>query len=341
MIFLMQKIVYYSDFSNEDVEPALWRKIMRQNFTHWERLADFLELDNLQREKILKKSKFSLNVPLRLAQKVVKRTLDDPILRQFLPLIEETHSIEGFIKDPVGDCQAQKSPKLLQKYAGRALLVSTSACAMHCRYCFRQNFTYQVGESGFEKEIEIISQDKTIREVILSGGDPLSLSDTVLSALLNKISSFSHVRHIRFHTRFPIGIPERIDTSFLNMLASVPCQIWFVIHCNHPRELDQEVLARLNEIQKMGISVLNQAVLLHQVNDDVETLFQLYSQLIDHGILPYYLHQLDRVQGTAHFEVSEEKGKWLMTELAKLLPGYAVPKYVREVTGEKSKVILT
>lgn len=318
----------------------VWRQIQRQNFTRIDPLADFLELSDGQRQQLLTKPRFVLNLPLRLAKKIAKGTLEDPILRQFVPLQDEMVRTPDFLEDPVGDKLFRLESKLLSKYEGRVLLVCTSACAMHCRYCFRQNFEYESQNKTFTKEIELIAKDPTIHEVILSGGDPLSLSDEVLEGLLHQLAGIPHINRIRFHTRFPIGIPERISPNFLNIIASIPKQIWFVIHANHPLELDADVIHHVKQLQRLGCTVLNQAVLLKGVNDELDVLKALCEKLVDHGILPYYLHQLDRVQGAAHFEVSEEKGRELIQELAKSLPGYAVPKYVREIAGEFSKTPL-
>jgi EF-P beta-lysylation protein EpmB len=316
-----------------------WRTILRKNFTRVELLADFLELNEKQRAQLILRSDFPLQVPLRLAQKMAKGTLEDPLVKQFLPTIHELHTHPLFVLDPVCDAEFQQGGKLLRKYEGRVLLVCTSACAMHCRFCFRQNFGYDNGKT-FEEELTQIEQDLSIHEVILSGGDPLSLSDEILSQLLGRLSKLPHVRRIRFHTRFPIGIPERIDDEFLSLIANIPQQVYFVIHCNHPLELDHEILERLKALQRLGCLILNQAVLLKGVNDDVSTLKQLAEQLANHGMIFYYLHQLDRVQGMAHFEVEEEKGRDLLAEIAKQLPGYAIPKYVREVAGESQKTLL-
>ena len=199
---------------------------------------------------------------------------------------------------------------------------------MHCRYCFRRHFDYEPGEFDVPNDIN---------EIILSGGDPLSLSDEKLRALLEKVN-LPHIKRIRFHTRFPVGIPERIDQNFLAILDAVPQQVWFVVHINHPRELDPTVLEHLKEISRLGIPVLNQAVLLKGVNDSVEVLQELFEQLADHAITPYYLHQLDRVEGAAHFEATN--GPELMRELAKRLSGYALPRYVREETGLPHKTVI-
>ncbi len=315
----------------------LWRQIQRQNFNCWKKLAEFLELGD--DSKILKKSRFPLNLPVRLAQKIEKKNFDDPILRQFLPLEEERKSLPGYLKDPVGDCKVQKTSKLLQKYHGRALLICTSSCAMHCRFCFRQNYDYET-DQGFETEIKMIAEDRSLTEIILSGGDPLSLSDLVLEELLSQLEKIPHVKRIRIHTRFPMGIPERIDPSFLSLLQNRRVQVVFVVHINHPAELDEDILRGLKKIQCLGIPVLNQGVLLRGINDTVSVLKELCETLVNHGILPYYLHQLDRVEGAAHFEVEEERGRELIAGLTEVLSGYAVPKYVREEAGCSSKTAL-
>ena len=322
--------------SIENRKPPLWRQILRTNFVSWEKLANHLELSADDRAQIDPKSSFALNLPLRIANKIEKQNLQDPLLTQFLPTIAERAVTPDFVQDPTADRSFCKTTKLLQKYPGRALLVCTSACAMHCRYCFRQNFDYQP-QSSFDQEIDLIAGDPTLREIILSGGDPLSLSNEILEALLRRLDAIPHLRRLRFHTRFPIGIPERIDEGFLHLLEITSKQIWFVIHANHPRELDGDVLAALTKIRKLGIVVMNQSVLLRGVNDDAKTLQELSEKLVDNGIVPYYLHQLDRVAGAEHFNVPEAKGKRLVSEIRKKLSGYAIPTYVAEIVGEDSK----
>lgn len=318
-----------------------WRVALRDNFTNIDLLADFLQLDREQRVRLHSRPKFSLNLPARLASRIGKGTLDDPILRQFVPLAEEAVHTPGFTSDPVGDTLCQKTSKLLHKYEGRVLLITTSACAMHCRYCFRQQFDYAIGEKLFDTELKIIADDPTINEVILSGGDPLSLDNKVLGELIARLSAIPHLKKLRFHSRFPVGIPERIDEGFIHLLKNTRLQVWFIVHINHARELGDDLLQALRKLQVLGIPVLNQFVLLKGVNDSVEALWDLCSALVDHAIFPYYLHQLDRVQGTAHFEVSEEMGRELIRKLAEKLPGYAVPKYVREVAGMPGKTRLS
>ncbi len=318
-----------------------WKSILRQNFTHWHKLANYLELSPEQCTHILAKPKFPLSLPLRLAKKIEKRNLADPILRQFLPTTDETKETSGFLEDPVGDQKVRPQKKYLKKYESRALVLATGACAMHCRYCFRQNLDYEIQDKSFDNELLAIAKDTSLREIILSGGDPLSLSNRALGDLLKALEKIPHIKRIRFHSRFPIGIPERIDEHFLEMLRCNHKQFWFIIHTNHPKEMDEDILHSLKQLQTCGIPVLNQAVLLKGVNDSVSVLKELCENLADHGIFPYYLHQLDRVQGASHFEVPEATGKRLVRELAKQLSGYAVPKYVKEESGAPGKTILS
>jgi len=311
--------------------------IQKQNFRNWKDLAQYLEIQDLQ--TILPISHFPLNLPRRLAAKIQKNSLSDPILRQFLPTTAETSDTPGYFSDPVGDAAARKTKKLLSKYQGRALILASSACAMHCRYCFRQNFEYAASDN-FEDELRQAAADPTLSEIILSGGDPLSLANPALDALIGNLAAIPHLTKLRFHTRFPIGIPERIDGDFLKILENCRLQTVFVVHCNHAKELDKGVLDALKKVQRLGIPVLNQAVLLRGVNDSVEAMRDLLQTLTDHGIIPYYLNQLDRVQGASHFEVPEEEGLKIMQQLRTLLPGYAIPRYIREIAGQPNKTPL-
>lgn len=314
-----------------------WQDILKGNFTRWRALADFLNLSEENCSVIDKQPDFILNIPRRLAEKIAKGTLDDPILKQFLPTMEERKKTLSFVDDPTGDRNSTKASKLLHKYNGRALLVCTSACAMHCRYCFRQNYDYSKEKCAFEKELTIISEDSTISELILSGGDPLSLNNNKLEALFETLRKIPHIKRVRFHTRFPIGIPERLDDGFLKLLKETNKQIWFVVHTNHPREIDSDILKALKNIQLLGIPILTQTVLLKGINDSFETMKELCELLVDNGISPYYLHQFDKISGGAHFEVPQEVGLSLIEALRNDLSGYAVPKYVVEIPGEPAK----
>lgn len=325
------------------VAPAVtssWKQILRSNVRTVEQLCQLLELDQQQRDCLLEQPKFPLNIPRRLVDKMAKGSIDDPLFKQFVPLRQEREKLPGYSPDPLterGSCR--KGSKLLHKYFGRALLVATGACAVHCRYCFRQHFDYGE-EAGFEEELAQLHQDSSIEEVILSGGDPLSLSERPLGTLLEAIGSIPHVRRIRFHTRFPVGIPERIDDLLCQQLYRLRQRVIFVFHINHPREIDEDHFRHFGMLLDQGVLLLNQAVLLRGINDTGELLKELCLKLIDGGVLPYYLHQLDRVEGAAHFEVPIGKGKELMRWLATQLPGYALPRYMQEVPGELHKITL-
>jgi len=316
----------------------LWRQIQKENFHSLEKLASFLDLDTYQTSQLTSIRSFPLNLPYRLAKKITKRSLQDPILRQFIPLIAEQKHDPNFSLDPVQDeTFRQAGSKLIHKYSGRALLTTSSACTMHCRYCFRKNFSYETSRKGFAQEITSISQNISLSEIILSGGDPLSLSNEDLADLLSHIEIIPHIQRIRFHSRFPIGIPERIDNDLIELLQKSRKQIIFVIHTNHPNELDEDIFSALNKIQKLAIPVLNQSVLLRDVNDCAHTLANLCLQLSNHGVLPYYLHHLDPVTGTTHFSLPEHTGKEIMRQLATMLPGYSLPRYVKEIPGKSAK----
>ena len=316
----------------------LWRQIQRENFTRIPPFLDFLELSDLNRKRVLSSPNFPLNLPRRLAAKMEKDTLDDPIFRQFVPLVDETIDKPGFVAEPLQDSSFRKSKKLLQKYKGRALIVTTSSCAMNCRFCFRQNFPYEKETPGFEEEIALLSKDPTLSEVILSGGDPLSLSDETLASLCIAIDSIPHIKRIRFHSRFPIGIPERINETLLSIFKNSSKQIFFVVHCNHPKELDPDVVASLRKIALLGIPLLNQSVLLKGVNDDPQVLLQLSESLINAGVIPYYLHEHDRVSGTSHF--ASPRGPELIRSLQESISGFGVPRLVREQPGYPSKTFV-
>lgn len=300
---------------------------------------DYLELSEENRARLSHTPRFVLNVPQRLAEKMAKNNLDDPIFRQFVPLAEELIPTQGYISDPVCDQSFRHGKKILHKYEGRALWLATSACAMHCRYCFRQNFPYETEVQGYQEELAYLKENEDIQEVILSGGDPLSLSDNALMQLLYALNAIPHLKRIRFHTRFPIGIPERINAAFLELLSGIQKQIFFVVHCNHARELDADVLTALRKVALLGIPLLNSSVLLKGVNDNPETLLELCQALTNAGILPYYLNLLDPVEGAAHFNVSEERGKELLRYVQERHSGYGIPNLVREVPGFSSKTV--
>lgn len=320
-----------------DKSQSPWREIQKNNFKDLKLLCDFLQLSSDKRTALLNIKPFSLNLPRRLAEKIEKNSLNDPILLQFVPLKEETALSSDFIKSPVCDELFQKTPRLLKKYEGRALLIPSSACAMHCRFCFRKNYPYESPSNNLSQELQILQNDPSIFEIILSGGDPLSLSDQNLSSLILSLDKIPHLKILRFHTRFPIGIPERMTQKFLNVLEKIRLQTVFIAHINHVKELDIDVINALKKVQKLGIPILTHTVLLKNINDNFKALYDLFSSLAQLGFIPYYLNQLDKVTGSSHFNVSIEQGQKLMRKLQENLPGYAIPKYIQEIPHKKHK----
>ncbi|MCW8919064.1 MAG: EF-P beta-lysylation protein EpmB [Gammaproteobacteria bacterium] len=286
---------------------------------------------------------FPLRVPRGYLRQIEKGNPNDPLLRQVLPLGEELLTVEGFNRDPVGDGAATARPGLLHKYRGRVLLTLTGGCAIHCRYCFRRHFPYgeeNPGRDGWQGVIDYLQHHPEVEELILSGGDPLLLDTPQLQRLSDKLRGVPHLKRLRLHSRLPLVLPERIDDELLTWLAALPWQRVVVTHANHAHELGEAQGAALTALKHAGVTLLNQSVLLRGVNDSVDTLHQLSERLFSHGVLPYYLHQLDRVSGAAHFEVSDERARALHRALQTTLPGYLVPRLVREVAGEKSKLPL-
>lgn len=288
-------------------------------------------------------AEFPVFVPPSYLARMRPRDPADPLLRQVLPLVEEGATVEGFSRDPVGDTLAELHSGVLQKYAGRALLVTTGACAVHCRYCFRRHFPYETvphSDAAWEHALAAIVSDPSIHEVILSGGDPLMLVDAKLAALVGKIAAIPHVVRLRVHTRLPVMIPSRVTQDLLTWLTGTRLTPLMVIHANHAQELDEQVGQSLASLRVAGVMLLNQAVLLRGVNDTVEAQQELNERLVELGVTPYYLHQLDRVQGAAHFEVPIDEGKRIVEQLRQRLPGYLVPRYVQEIASEPSKTLL-
>ena len=284
--------------------------------------------------------KFPLRVPRGYVARMRRGDPRDPLLLQVLPGAAELVSTPDFTTDPVGDIASSTAPGLLHKYAGRALVVTTGACAVHCRYCFRRHFPYAEQSAlrqGWEPAIARLQADPSIHEVILSGGDPLSLSDRRLTQLTDELHAVRHVRRLRIHTRYPVVLPERVDAGLLKWLARVPLQKVVVIHANHANEIDAQVQRACTDLASVGATLLNQSVLLAGVNDSVATLAQLSESLFATRVLPYYLHLLDKVQGAAHFDVDERRALQLHRELTATLPGYLVPRLVREIAGAPAK----
>lgn len=320
-----------------------WRQAMKDAVRDGTELCRLLGLP-ADRASMAAASDFPLFAPRGFIARMRWGDPHDPLLRQVLPLANETVLPPGFTTDPVDDTGATLASGLLHKYHGRVLMVTTGACAVHCRYCFRRHFPYAEVPHAFadwEPALAHIEADKTIQEVILSGGDPLTLVDEQLERLVERLAAVPHLRRLRVHTRLPIMIPQRVNDGLIGWLRGTRLTSVVVIHANHAAELDDAVAEALARLIDAGIPLLNQAVLLRGVNDSVDALVELSERLVELRVMPYYLHQLDRVRGAAHFEVPRGQGLQLMDELRARLPGYAVPRYVVEVPGDASKRQLT
>ena len=321
--------------------PQDWKRLWRDAVRDPRELLALLGLESLgSRISDAAVAQFPLRVPRGFVARMRHGDAGDPLLRQVLPLDDEERPMPGFGLDAVGDAAARTATGVLQKYQGRALLVATGSCAIHCRYCFRRHFPYgedTATRDGWREALERIGADDSIDEVILSGGDPLSLSTAKLAELTDALAAIPHVRRLRIHSRLPVVLPERIDAGLLRWLAALPWPLAVVIHANHANEFDAGVDAALARLRGIGATLLNQAVLLRGVNDSVDALAGLSERAYAAGVLPYYLHQLDRVAGTSHFEVGDDAALALHAALAARLPGYLVPKLVREVPGDTGK----
>lgn len=304
-------------------------------------LLDHLQLDpdNLD----LADSAFEFKAHADFLAQIEPGNANDPLLKQILPVRAETLVHPDFKLDPVGDLQANPLPSLIHKYRGRVLLMASPRCDIHCRYCFRRHFPYeaQINQRHWQQALQQIAADTTLHEVILSGGDPFTLSENALLDLVQKIEAIAHIDTLRIHSRTPIVAPSKAPQShFLEWAKQSRLNKVLVVHCNHANELSDKTAELMQHYRAAGFHLLNQSVLLKGVNDNAETLAKLSQQLFKQGILPYYLHQLDRVQGAAHFEVDNETARSLVEKLRRRLPGYLVPKLVVEIAGEPHKTPL-
>ncbi|HLA74703.1 MAG TPA: EF-P beta-lysylation protein EpmB [Gammaproteobacteria bacterium] len=323
-------------------QTTTWQNELAQAISDPTKLLQALDLPpSLLGSALTSAQVFPLRVPRGYVARMQKGDPHDPLLRQVLPLAQESLAVPGFSLDAVGDLAAMAAPGLLHKYHGRVLLVTTGACAIHCRYCFRRHFPYAEANPALEQwghSLDYIRADPSIKEVILSGGDPLSLSDARLASLVERLAAIPHLKYLRIHTRLPIVLPERITDELLHWLTGTRLKPTLVIHANHANELDHAVRYALGQLTARGVVLLNQSVLLRGVNDSSTALAALSEALFDAGVLPYYLHLLDKVQGAAHFEVPVAEACALMEQLRATLPGYLVPRLVREQAGADSKL---
>lgn len=323
-----------------------WSASLAAALRHPDDLLAELGLDRLPNAAALRDAahaaarQFGLLVPRSYLAKMTPGDPNDPLLRQVLPLADELENRDGFSIDAVGDAASRAVPGLLHKYHGRALLIVTGACAIHCRYCFRRHYPYSDEPKrldDWQPALDYLAADPTIHEVLLSGGDPLVLTDARLADLIDRLAAIPHLTRLRIHTRLPVVLPDRVTPELAALLKAHRLTTYIVIHANHPRELTGDAAIAVRTLVTSGFTVLNQSVLLKGVNDHSETLRALSERLIDLGVVPYYLHQLDRVEGTHHFEVSESDGHSLLADLTRSLPGYAIPAYVREQSGHPAK----
>ncbi|UJJ58978.1 EF-P beta-lysylation protein EpmB [Rhodanobacter denitrificans] len=323
-----------------DAPAADWRQLWREAVTDAGELLDLLGLQHLADQLPPADAGFQLRVPRGFVARMRHGDPRDPLLLQVLPQLAELDEVPGFVVDAVGDMAAREARGVLHKYAGRALLIASGSCAVNCRYCFRRHFPYgeeMAASNHWREALEHLRRAPSINELILSGGDPLSLATGKLEELTQELAGIPHVTRLRIHSRLPVVLPERIDDAFIHWLASLPLQKVVVLHANHANELDASVDAACARLREAGATLLNQSVLLKGVNDGADTLADLSERLFAAGVLPYYLHQLDRVQGTAHFEADDSRALALMEALRARLPGYLVPRLVREVGGDASK----
>lgn len=330
-----------------DAIATSWRTSLARAFRTFDDLVHALDLPlsvlaaAVERDLAIKS--FPLLVPRSYVARMRRGDPLDPLLLQVLPSAAETIDQPGFVVDAVGDIAATREPGLIQKYQSRVLSIASPHCAVHCRYCFRRHFPYLDVPNKLQDlnlALESLRSDKSVTEVILSGGDPLLMNDDKLASLVAMISSLDHVRRLRIHTRLPIVLPDRITPDLLRLLRSTRLQPVMVVHANHPNEIVDDCATALQQVVQSGIPLLNQSVLLRRINDNVEALTLLSERLIDLGAMPYYLHQLDRVKGTSHFAVSDSDAIELVRAMRKKLPGYGVPRLVREIAGEPAKTLI-
>ena len=327
----------------QQAQPQRWQALWRDAVREPAELLAMLGLEALAPKLSAAGDGFPLRVPRGFVARMRHGDPRDPLLRQVLPLLDEDRVVPGFALDAVGDGAARRGGGVIHKYEGRALLIATGSCAINCRYCFRRHYPYAedtAAAAGWHEAVARIRADASIHEVILSGGDPLSLADHKLVELTDQLRGVAHVRRLRIHSRLPVVLPERVDDELLAWLRGLPWPVAVVVHANHAREFDAAVDAAMAALRGTGASLLNQAVLLAGVNDSVDALADLCERGFAAGVLPYYLHQLDRVAGAAHFEVPDAQALALHAALAARLPGYLVPRLVREVAGQPGKTPL-
>ncbi|MBS3804044.1 MAG: EF-P beta-lysylation protein EpmB [Oleiphilaceae bacterium] len=342
---MIQRIPAKVEAQDPDNAEVTWQRLLADSITRPETLLERLGLDPLHWLDGAREGHalFPVRVPAPYLDRIRHGDPQDPLLRQVLPLHDEAVTAPGFVSDPLAEEAATAIPGLIRKYRSRALLMVTGQCAINCRYCFRRHFPYDEHRLSPQQRAQVIDSlqaSPDINEVILSGGDPLVASDRLLSAWSEALKAVPHIRRLRIHTRLPVVIPQRVDDKLLAWLEQSPLQKVLVLHINHPNEIDQSVRNALTRLRSAGVTLLNQSVILRGVNDDAGTLAQLSEGLFEAGVLPYYLHAFDPVAGAHHFDVDDDRARALVRELLTRLPGFLVPRLVREIPGETSKTPL-
>ncbi len=327
--------------SAASLQNRSWQDELNSLITCPEHLLGLLHLPN---HYLPAAKKAAALFPLRATASFVARIKPgdphDPLLRQILPLQDELSTAAGFSRDPLGERAFNPVPGIVHKYANRVLFIAASQCAINCRYCFRRHFPYsdnQLNRNQWQSALQYVRDNPQLNEVILSGGDPLSLADRQLAWLIEEVAAIAHIKRLRIHSRYPVILPSRITPEFIRLLTSTRLQAVLVVHCNHPQEIDEAVGEAFDRLRRAQICLLNQTVLLKGINDDIAVLTELSEALFAAGALPYYLHLLDRVEGAAHFMLDDLSARQLYAELLTRLPGYLVPKLVREQANERSK----
>lgn len=323
-------------------DDRTWQQLLSESITSPEVLLARLELPPAPWLRGARDGHklFPVRVPEPFLARMQKGNPEDPLLRQVLPLHQETSQVPGFVQDPLAEDDAIQATGLIRKYRSRALLMVTGQCAVNCRYCFRRHFPYEeqrLSPEDRQQVIDTLAASPEINEVILSGGDPLAVNDRLLAQWASAISSIPHIRRLRIHTRLPVVIPQRVCDALLKWLSRTPVQVIMVLHVNHPAEIDGPTRKALGYLRSAGVTLLNQSVILRGVNDNADVLEALSETLFDAGVLPYYLHAFDPVEGAHHYDVSDNEARDLVRVLLTRLPGFLVPKLVREVPGREGK----
>lgn len=322
------------------MQQQKWQTLLQKSVKSPSALLEDLGIEGMALSEKANRA-FPFRVAEGFSRRIERGNSKDPLLRQILPLSDEDQEYPAYSRDPLAEHGNQPVPGLLHKYNGRVLLIVTGACAIHCRYCFRRHFPYtesNAAGNNWAPVMEYLEQDTTISEVILSGGDPLTVSDDRLFALIKLVAEIPHIKRMRIHSRVPVVLPERITDTLLRSLTGTRLQPVMVLHVNHANELDATTAPVLKKMSCHGIPLLNQSVLLKGINDSVETLAALSEKLFEFGVIPYYLHMLDPVKGASHFQVEESRAIQIMQQLHRMLPGYLIPRLVREIAGADSKI---